>query len=113
MLRSHCGKPAIESPVTVMTIDTDLKYLTQEQIDRFHRDGYLVISGFLDVDTFTTGDDDHVGDDYFLSSGDKIRFFLEKDALDQDGKLTLPKEKAVNKIGHGQCTPTVLTDTHC
>ena len=50
---------------------------------------------------FTTGDDDHVGDDYFLTSGDKIRFFLEKDALDQGGKLTRPKEKAVNKIGHG------------
>jgi len=85
---------------------------------------YLVISGFLDTDTvaallnrskelladfdlddhpltrFTTGDDDHVGDDYFLTSGDKIRLFLEKDALDQDGKLTRPKEKAVNKIGH-------------
>lgn len=50
---------------------------------------------------FTTGDDDHVGDDYFLTSGDKIRFFLEQDVLDQDGKLTRPKEKAVNKIGHG------------
>ena len=50
---------------------------------------------------FTTGDDDHVGDNYFLTSGDKIRFFLEKDVLDQDGKLTRPKEKAVNKIGHG------------
>jgi len=50
---------------------------------------------------FTTGDDDHVGDDYFLTSGDKIRFFLERDALDQDGRLTRPKEKAVNKIGHG------------
>ena len=50
---------------------------------------------------FTTGNDDHVGDDYFLTSGDKIRFFLEKDAFDQDGKLTRPKEKAVNKIGHG------------
>jgi len=85
---------------------------------------YLVIPGFLDADTtvallnrskellagfniddhtltkFTTDDDDHVGDDYFLTSGDKIRFFLEQDALDRDGKLTRPKEKAVNKIGH-------------
>ena len=50
---------------------------------------------------FTAGDDDHVGDDYFLTSGDKIRFFLERDALDKDGRLTCPKEKAVNKIGHG------------
>ena len=61
---------------------------------------------------FTTGDDDHVGDDYFLTSGDKIRFFLEQDALDQDGRLTRPKEKAVNKIGHGQSAEALIS-RHC
>ncbi|KAJ2912423.1 hypothetical protein MD484_g7993, partial [Candolleomyces efflorescens] len=49
---------------------------------------------------FTTGDDDHVGDDYFLDSGDKIRYFLETDAVDKDGSLNREKQKAVNKIGH-------------
>lgn len=49
---------------------------------------------------FTTGDDNHVGDDYFLTSGDKIRYFLEESAV-VDGKLIREKEKAVNKIGHG------------
>jgi len=49
---------------------------------------------------FTTSDDNHVGDDYFLTSGDKIRYFLEEDAVGGDGKLNRPKEKAVNKIGH-------------
>ena len=29
------------------------------------------------------------------------RFFLEEDAVDLDGKLNRPKQKAVNKIGHG------------
>ncbi|KAJ7680288.1 phytanoyl-CoA dioxygenase [Mycena polygramma] len=97
--------------------------LTPQQRDQFHRDGYLVVRGFLspeDVATllerskvllqefslddhpltkFTTGDDNHVGDAYFLESGDKIRYFLEEDAV-VDGKLTRPKELAVNKIGH-------------
>lgn len=55
---------------------------------------------------FTTGDngDDskHVGDDYFLTSGDKIRFFFEEDAFGPDGELKYDKEKAINKIGHGK-----------
>ncbi|XWW95852.1 hypothetical protein V2A60_003820 [Cordyceps javanica] len=57
---------------------------------------------------FTTGgggggdreDAEHVGDDYFLESGDKIRFFFEEDAFDAAGTLVKPKEKAINKIGH-------------
>ena len=50
---------------------------------------------------FTTGDNNHVGDDYFLTSGDKIRYFLEEGVIDERGNLTREKQKAVNKIGHG------------
>ena len=59
---------------------------------------------------FTTGDDNHVGDDYFLTSGDKIRYFLEEEAVDKNGKLLREKHRAVNKIGHGAhlCWPSVL-----
>ncbi|KXT13543.1 hypothetical protein AC579_1396 [Pseudocercospora musae] len=50
---------------------------------------------------FSTGESSaHVGDDYFLTSGDKIRYFFEEDAFSADGKLLKPKEKAINKIGH-------------
>ena len=58
---------------------------------------------------FTTGTDDtghstdapHISDDYFLTSGDKVRYFFETDAFDPaTGALTKPKEKAINKIGH-------------
>lgn len=41
-------------------------------------------------------------EDYFLTSGDKIRFFWEAEASDENGILNRPKHKALNKIGHGR-----------
>ncbi|OXB72173.1 UNVERIFIED_CONTAM: hypothetical protein H355_000890 [Colinus virginianus] len=38
--------------------------------------------------------------DYFLTSGDKIRFFFEKGVLDEKGNFLIAKEKSVSKIGH-------------
>jgi phytanoyl-CoA hydroxylase len=43
-------------------------------------------------------------DSYFISSSDKIHFFLEKGAIDEKtGQLRkdVPKHEALNKVGHG------------
>ncbi|KAI0861643.1 phytanoyl-CoA dioxygenase [Xylaria cubensis] len=100
--------------------------LTASQLLSFERDGYLIIPGALPPTTvqallaethklldefplsshpmtkFSTGEkSDHVGDDYFLSSGDKVRFFFEEDAFSSEsGELLKPKARAINKIGH-------------
>jgi phytanoyl-CoA hydroxylase len=103
-----------------------LSGLTAEQLSFWDINGYLLIPDALSPPTvasllsethtmlssfplethpmtkFSTGQDGnaHVGDDYFLTSGDKVRFFFEEDAFSSTGELLKPKERAINKIGH-------------
>jgi phytanoyl-CoA hydroxylase len=52
------------------------------------------------VSIFTTHKQSRVADEYFMTSGDKIRFFFEENAFLADGTLKQPKERSINKIGH-------------
>ena len=49
---------------------------------------------------FSTDDEEQLGDRWFIESGDKIRVFLEAEALDAQGEYTRPFEESLNKMGH-------------
>ncbi|MGH1481089.1 MAG: phytanoyl-CoA dioxygenase family protein [Geminicoccales bacterium] len=89
----------------------------------FERDGFLVLPGFVRADAchalrermahlvndfepsdiatiFSTTEATHAQDDFFLTSGDKIRFFFEENAFDEQGSLRQSKEESINKVGH-------------
>jgi phytanoyl-CoA hydroxylase len=91
--------------------------------DRFERDGYLVLPGFVPAaqcdllrvrmvellaafepaelaTIFSTRELSHAQDRYFLESGDKIRFFFEEEAFGPDGRLKQSKARSINKVGH-------------
>ena len=89
----------------------------------FHAAGVLILRNFVSpdkcrelrehtlqlIDKFDPSEVKHVfsalqqtqlGDSYFEESGDKIRFFFESDAYDENGELRQSKEDSLNKIGH-------------
>jgi phytanoyl-CoA hydroxylase len=102
-----------------------MPYLSQEQIDFYHTNGYLVIENFWNEETvevlknkmenivvnadlgqiktiFTAKDQDRKpADEYFLSSGREIRFFWEEKAWEGDQFVATDKKLAINKVGHG------------
>jgi phytanoyl-CoA hydroxylase len=97
--------------------------LTTKQLDSYQNHGYLVIEEFAQevecdrlraraqeliqefdpaevISIFTTREQNRIADEYFLTSGDKIRFFFEENAFNSNGTLKYDKEKSINKIGH-------------
>jgi len=49
---------------------------------------------------FTTRNQEHAQDRYFLDSAEAVHCFLEEEAVDREGNLLREKALAVNKIGH-------------
>jgi len=98
--------------------------LTQAQITEYETNGFLLIPDFLSAEEcdelvaeagllvdsfepeevktiFSTQDQQRSTNDYFMNSGDKIRFFFEPNAFTETGQLRQDKRLSINKIGHG------------
>ncbi len=98
-----------------------LSVLTEEQVAQFEQDGFLVLPGFIneadcdtlkahveemvesfdpsDITVFDTVNHPQTSQSYFLESGGKIHYFFEAGAI-KEGNLIVPKERAINKMGH-------------
>jgi phytanoyl-CoA hydroxylase len=97
--------------------------ISKQQIAEYKDTGYLVIEAFADeascdqlraraqqlvqefdpaevVSIFSTREQNRLTDEYFMTSGDKIRFFFEENAFNAGGTLKYEKERSINKIGH-------------
>lgn len=103
------------------------RFLNAEQIDHWERYGYAVLSDFVApavvgalrarVDeivskyveegvpdgaatVFSTTEQTHAQDTWFLESADVVRPFFENGAFDSNGHQVVPMELALNKLGH-------------
>ncbi len=108
--------------------------LSQAMIDAFEHDGVVVLSDFVSTSecrrliertlklvdefdptsvrsVFSAMEQSQLGDRYFEESGDKIRFFFEHDAFDDDGGLMQSKEDSLNKMGHAMHDLDPVFDT--
>lgn len=101
-----------------------MPYLSPEQVEFYHKNGFLLIEDFwgegvvetlknriesivstadlTNVKTvFSTKEQARRSDEYFLTSGREIRFFWEEKAWTADQQLIDVPINCINKIGHG------------
>jgi phytanoyl-CoA hydroxylase len=97
--------------------------LTPAQLAAWQQDGYLVLPQFKSADAlasvitrahaivdafepsarsskFSTRDRSQVNDAALLASAHAVHCFFEEEALDDAGRLRVPKAQSINKIGH-------------
>src|SRR5690349_379214 len=97
--------------------------ISEQQISEYEDNGFLILERFADesdcdllraraeqlvqefdpadvISIFSTHEQNRLTDEYFLTSGDQIRFFFEENAFNPDGTLKYKKQKSINKIGH-------------
>jgi phytanoyl-CoA hydroxylase len=97
--------------------------LSSAEVDRYRRDGFLVLEEFAPGDAcaalrrravdivdaweptaertiFTTDQQERTSNREFLASGGSIWCFFEEDAFDAAGELAQDKALSINKIGH-------------
>ncbi|KAH0668742.1 hypothetical protein KY289_023235 [Solanum tuberosum] len=97
--------------------------LSSEQLQFFDSNGYLVLESFAsqeeiqsmrkrmeqlldefdcssDASVFSTKNQQETTNDHFFESAEKISFFWEEKAFDEDRNLKQPKQLSINKVGH-------------
>nr|KJB15429.1 hypothetical protein B456_002G178300 [Gossypium raimondii] len=97
--------------------------LTPQQRQSFDSQGFLVIESFASpaeieamrkrmdgmlqafdptttASIFSTKNQVQLTSEYFYESAEKISFFFEEKAFDDNGNLKQPKELSINKVGH-------------
>ncbi|GIX89732.1 hypothetical protein CDAR_245481 [Caerostris darwini] len=77
-------------------------FITSSEVENLLQESSTIVQNMefpKHCSVFHTGKD-QARDEYFITSGDKISFFFEKDAVNEKGDLVVCKENALNKIGH-------------
>lgn len=96
--------------------------LSPQQLDQWHGQGYIALPGFkttaecaalrqraqaiveafdpAGASRFSTRDRGLIADQRLIASAEGIDCFFEEEALDDSGRLVVPKARSINKIGH-------------
>ncbi|XP_077236094.1 phytanoyl-CoA dioxygenase (PhyH) family protein [Tasmannia lanceolata] len=96
--------------------------LSPEQLQSFNSQGFLVIESFSSpeelhammnrmdqllnqfdcstISVFSTKNQKELTDDHFYESAERVSFFFEEKAFNDDGNLRQSKQLSINKVGH-------------